>query len=347
MELKNLIDFKEFDITKGIKSDKKISKEIVKESMNEKGLYLIYSEDDGLNELFRGEFNSEDKAREKAEKLYIELSNEIEHYDVVGPFNSDNDIDAWIVEYEDETIHAFEKKLNKTFESVTDNVIKGNEIKSAFDADVESKNLFGFAGVKQPTIKKIGSFTTFSKLIDPKTPKERPVLNAGQFIDNNVVSGYINRIEGGRVFVESLDKPGEIIEVSIKDAIKVKKEEKQHTATNKIDENLIEENANTNLELKSLAKKLIPPLKKGGFKVAYTTDDVVKELGKSDGKYIFLKIENDKLAMHMNTMIGESEAKKVLKFTKKSLGDNFEFQLTIATGKHPQKYYTIIIRKKD
>jgi len=220
MKLENLIDFKEFDITKGIKNDKKISKEIVKESMEEKGLYLIYSEDDGMQELFRGEFNSEEKAREKAEELYIDMSDNIEHYDVVGPFESDEEIDSWIAESESELMTTFEKKLNEAFE---------------LNSDVESKNLFGFAQVKNSHIKKVGSFTSFTKMIDPKTPKERPVLNAGQFIDNDIVQGYVNRIEGSKVFIESLENPGEIIEVALKDAVKIKKEQKEHTVTKKID----------------------------------------------------------------------------------------------------------------
>ena len=149
MELKNLINFKEFDITKEIKNDKKIAKEIVKES--------------------------------------------------------------------DET---FEEKLDEAFE---------------LNPEVESKNLFGFAQEKDRTIKKIGSFTSFTKMINPKTPKMRSVLNAGQFIDNDKVQGYVNRIEGNKVFVESLEKPGEIVEISIKDAVKIKKEEKEHTVTKKIE----------------------------------------------------------------------------------------------------------------
>jgi len=225
MKLKNLIDFKEFDITKKIKSDNKVGKEIVKESMDEKGLYLIYSDDGEFTELLRDDFDSENEARNKAEELYINMSNDIEHYDVVGPFKSDEEIDEWIINYDDETIHdkSFEHKLNEEFTG-------------GVDADIESKNLFGFAGVKDQTIKKVGSFTSFTKMINPKTPKERPILNAGQFIDNDVVQGYVNRIEGSKVFIESLENPGEIIEVSIKDAIKIKKEQKEHTATKKIKE---------------------------------------------------------------------------------------------------------------
>ena len=270
MELKNLIDFKEFDIKKNIKNDNKIAKDIVKESMEENGLYLIYSEDDGLNELHRGEFSTENSARKKASELYVEMNNEIEHYDVVGPFESDGDVDAWINEYDDETDKSFEKKLNEAFEGV--------------NAEEESKNLFGFAQVKDQTIKKVGSFTSFTKMIDPKTPKERPVLNAGQFIDNNVVSGYINRVEGNKVFVESLDKPGEIIEVSIKDAIKVKKEEKEHTVTKKIKESKVEKYTKP-----EKIEKLLKDQKSGFYKFTKKNKGL-KTLGRD-----YIKGDNEKL----------------------------------------------------
>lgn len=103
-------------------------------------------------------------------------------------------------------------------------------------SDDESGNLFGVAQIIDSKIPRIGSFSSFTKMIDPKTPKERAILNAGQFIDNDVVSGYVNRIEGNKVFVESLEKPGEIVEVSIKDAIKIKKPVKENTAQQKIKE---------------------------------------------------------------------------------------------------------------
>jgi len=192
-------------------------------SEEESGTYLIYSDDNEFVELYRGDFNSIEDAWEKADEIYVEKNQEIEHYDVVGPFNSDEEINKWKLTFDDEGIQdkAFEKKLNDAFSGV--------------DADEESKNLFGFAQVKDRTIKKIGSFTTFTKMIDPKPPRERPVLNAGQFIDNDIVQGYVNRIEGSKVFIESVENPGEIVEISLKDAVKIKKVEKNHTATKKID----------------------------------------------------------------------------------------------------------------
>lgn len=102
--------------------------------------------------------------------------------------------------------------------------------------DEDSGNLFGVAQVIDSKIPRIGSFSSYTKMINPPTPKERPILNAGQYIENDTVAGYINRIEGNKVFVESLEKPGEIVEVSIKDAVKVKKENKENTAKQKIKE---------------------------------------------------------------------------------------------------------------
>lgn len=189
--MENLINFKEFDIKKDIKSNKKVSKDI----LNESSMSTI--------DIIR-------KNSESVDEFIDSVIQEFPHLDK-------DDSREWLEEL------YFESDLN---ESVTDNIIKGNEIKSDFNAEEESGNLFGFSQVKNSTIKKVGSFSSFTKMINPKTPKERPVLNAGQFVDNNVVSGYINRIEGNKVYVESLDKPGEIIEVSLKDAVKIKKEEK-------------------------------------------------------------------------------------------------------------------------
>lgn len=78
---------------------------------------------------------------------------------------------------------------------------------------------YGYAQERDMQIKKINQFN----LIDPKTPKERPVLNAGQFIDNDIVKGHINRIEGKDVYVESFENPMVIKKFSLKDAVKIKK----------------------------------------------------------------------------------------------------------------------------
>lgn len=94
------------------------------------------------------------------------------------------------------------------------------------EKEPKSNPNFGYAAVRDQEIKKIGAFTEFTKMIDPPTPKERPVLNAGVFIDNDKVKGYVNRIEGKDVYVESIEEPMIIKKFSLKDAVKIKKEEK-------------------------------------------------------------------------------------------------------------------------
>jgi hypothetical protein len=81
---------------------------------------------------------------------------------------------------------------------------------------------YGYAQQRDTEIKKITEFN----LIDPKTPKERPIGGgAGQFVDNGKVKGFINRIEGKNVYVESVDEPMKIQKFNIKDVVKTKKEE--------------------------------------------------------------------------------------------------------------------------
>lgn len=55
-----------------------------------------------------------------------------------------------------------------------------------------------------------------------KPRKERDILNAGRFIETDKVKGYINRIVGSDVYIETLDGSG-IIKVNIKDVVKGKK----------------------------------------------------------------------------------------------------------------------------
>ena len=98
------------------------------------------------------------------------------------------------------------------------------------EQEMKSNPLFGYAAVRDQEIKKIGAFTTYSKMKDPKTPKERPILNAGIYIETDTVRGHINRIEGSTVFVESLDEPMKIVEVKLKDAVKLPKEDKNKIA---------------------------------------------------------------------------------------------------------------------
>lgn len=113
------------------------------------------------------------------------------------------------------TFEAFSVPATKKEEKQQEYTILGKE------KEPKSNPNFGIGAVKSEEIKTIGSFTDFTKLIDPVTPKERTIGgNAGVFIDNDVVKGYVNRIDGKDVYVESLDEPMVIKKFSLKDAVK-------------------------------------------------------------------------------------------------------------------------------
>jgi len=89
------------------------------------------------------------------------------------------------------------------------------------EKELKSNPLFGYAAVRDMEIKKIGEFGSNPfNLKNTDTPKERPSLNAGQFIETEKVSGNINRIDGSKVYIESFDDPLKIVEVDLKDAVK-------------------------------------------------------------------------------------------------------------------------------
>ena len=94
------------------------------------------------------------------------------------------------------------------------------------EKEPKSNPLYGIGQTKDYEIKKIAWFNNLSP-IDPPTPKERPILNAGQFVNTEKVRGYVNRVEGNKVFVESLDEPMKIVEISLKDAVKPPVEPKE------------------------------------------------------------------------------------------------------------------------
>ena len=94
------------------------------------------------------------------------------------------------------------------------------------EKELKSNPLFGYAAVRDQEIKKIGAFSSFTKMKDPPSPKERQILNAGQWVETDEVKGYINRVDGSRVFVESADEPMKIVEIKLKDAVKIPKEKK-------------------------------------------------------------------------------------------------------------------------
>ena len=112
------------------------------------------------------------------------------------------------------TFEAFSIPAAKKEEKQPEYTILGEE------KEPKSNPNFGIGAVKAQEIKKISDFN----LIDPPTPKERTIGgNAGVFIDNNTVKGFLNRIEGKDVYVESLDNPLVIQKFSLKDVVKTKK----------------------------------------------------------------------------------------------------------------------------
>ena len=114
------------------------------------------------------------------------------------------------------TFEAFSIPAAKKEEKQPEYTILGEE------KEPKSNPNFGIGAVKAQEIKKISDFN----LIDPPTPKERTIGgNAGVFIDNEKVKGYLNRIEGKDAYVESLEDPMVIKKFSLKDVIKTKKEE--------------------------------------------------------------------------------------------------------------------------
>jgi len=116
----------------------------------------------------------------------------------------------------------------ETFESFTiKSVIKEKQPEYEIlgkEKERESNPNFGVAAVINKNIKKI----TDLNVIDPPTPKERTIGgSAGQYIDNGKVKGFVNRIEGKDVYVESATEPMKIEKFNIKDVVKTKKEDKE------------------------------------------------------------------------------------------------------------------------
>ena len=83
------------------------------------------------------------------------------------------------------------------------------------EQELDSNPNFGVGAVKDKDNNKIAWFSNF--IIDPVTPKERSLLNAGQYINNEKIDGFINRIEGKDVYIELTDEPLTIKKFNIKD----------------------------------------------------------------------------------------------------------------------------------
>ena len=108
----------------------------------------------------------------------------------------------------------------------------------------------------------------------------------------------------------------------------------------------VNEMAGEDLELKSLAKKMIPTLKKLGFEVEYSTDTSMKTLKNAGDKFVALRVQDGMLGAHIPFKAGLDVAKEIQKEIQKSLGNKFEYKLTKSKRGPGLEFYTILIRNK-
>ena len=108
----------------------------------------------------------------------------------------------------------------------------------------------------------------------------------------------------------------------------------------------VNEMAGEDLELKSLAKKMIPTLKKLGFEVEYSTDTSMKTLKNAGDKFVALRVQDGMLGAHIPFKAGLDAAKEIQKEIQKSLGNKFEYKLTKSKRGPGLEFYTILIRNK-
>ena len=108
----------------------------------------------------------------------------------------------------------------------------------------------------------------------------------------------------------------------------------------------INEMAGEDLELKSLAKKMIPTLKRSGFEVEYSTDTSMKTLKNAGNKFLALRVQDGMLGVHIPFREGLDAAKEVQKLIQKYLGNEFEYKLTKSKRGPGFEYYTVLIRNK-
>ena len=160
------------------------------------------------------------KMEDDEEQEFFErpLEGEIEEIDELETdddiFDDDEEINDQLESVK--TFEAFSTPAAKKEEKQPEYTLLGQE------KEPKSNPNFGIGAVKAQEIKKISDFN----LIDPPTPKERTIGgNAGVFVDNGTVKGFLNRIEGKDAYIESVDDPMVIKKFSLKDVVKTKKSE--------------------------------------------------------------------------------------------------------------------------
>ncbi len=202
-------------------------------------------EEEAMHNLRGSEYARIRKMEDDEEQEFVErpLEGEIEEIDELETddelFNDEesiNDEDDNMLRFNDDLLDdeefidkskLFMEESIKTFEAFSVPASKKEEKQPEYtilgqEKEPKSNPNFGIGAVKAQGIKKISDFN----LIDPPTPKERTIGgNAGVFIDNGTVKGFLNRIEGKDAYIESVDDPMVIKKFSIKDVVKTKKSE--------------------------------------------------------------------------------------------------------------------------
>lgn len=111
------------------------------------------------------------------------------------------------------------EEMAKTIFSQVDKTSDVTEITEKKDNTIDENSKESTAEKSpQDIMRDMKTIANFKEFITRKTfnPKERDILTAGKWIEKGKIKGYINRIEGGNIFLE-ID--GEVKEYKIKDVI--------------------------------------------------------------------------------------------------------------------------------
>lgn len=221
-EYKNILKFNDFDKNWTAEDSKKtkrteVGKDIIKETTKISKIEEFFDYDDEKQDIIDTILTNSDFNKDELEDLTIveleEILDNLEMTDVDELSSDDNIYQNSIDDIK--TFETFSIKSTKE-KKQPEYTILGEE------KEPKSNPNFGIGAVKAQEIKKITDFN----VIDPPTPKERSILNAGVYIDNDIVNGRVNRIEGNDVYIESPDDPLVIKKFNIKDVVKIKKESK-------------------------------------------------------------------------------------------------------------------------
>jgi hypothetical protein len=224
-ECENILKFNDFEKNWKAEEPKKtkrteVGKDIIKENLEfdserEEIIDLILNSTEVEREFL--EEMSDEELEEIINNLELDNEGEIEgEIEDIDELSSDDDIYHNAVNDDEiKTFESFSVKPAPKEEKQPEYTILGKE------KEPKSNPNFGIGEVKSQQIKKITDFN----VIDPATPKERAIGgNAGVYIDNDIMSGRVNRIEGKNVYIESPDDPLTIKKFSLKDAVKLKKD---------------------------------------------------------------------------------------------------------------------------